>query len=291
MEGKTCVLCGAGRFRTVKRLESHAILRCLGCGLVFRDPTPTLGETKAFYREQYFSSDSELSHGYENYAELAAPIRKLSRRKLAYMARRLSPGRVLDVGAAYGLFLDEALRAGWRAEGVEISAHAAAVARRLTGAPVHEGPLEEVSLRSASFDAVTLWDVLEHAAEIKPFCGRVREVLKPGGYVFVTVPNVASSLAQLMGPRWFGYAKIEHVTYYSPATLRMALAQSGLDFLGWAPWPWACTVDYVARRMAIYSKTLATVARKAAQVFGLTRSEVYFHWIDLLAVARKPVSG
>jgi len=288
MEGQKCVLCGGKRFRTVKRMTSHVILRCMGCGLAFRDPKPTLEEAKAFYREHYFASASELTHGYEDYAALAAPTRKLARRKLAYMARRLEPGRLLDVGAAYGLFLDEALRAGWSAEGVEISRHAAAVARNLTGAPVHDGPLEETTLQGGSFDAVTLWDVLEHAVAIKPFCDRVRELLRPGGYVFVTVPNAASSLARLMGSTWFGYAKIEHVYYFSPGTLRLAFAQSGLDFLGWMPWPWACTVDYVARRMAIYSRRLAALARAAARFFDLSQEEVYFHWIDLLAVARKP---
>jgi len=287
VKAKPCVLCGNQHFRIVKHVVTHNILHCNSCGLVFRDPKPSLEEAKAFYREQYFTSSGELTHGYGDYASLAAPTRKLSRRKLNLMKKYVKGGKLLDVGAAFGLFLDEADRAGWQAHGVEISEYAAKVAQKLTPCPVHKGSLEEADIEPESFDVVTLWDVLEHASEIKPFCDRVYEILKPGGYVFVTVPNVASNLARFMGSQWFGYAKVEHIYYYNPSTLRRAFAQSGLELCSWRPWPWACTVDFVARRMAIYSRLLAAVAGEACRFLQISRGEVYFHWIDLLGGARK----
>ena len=283
-----CELCGSRRFGLVAPADGHVILRCLACGLIFRHPKPSLDEARQFYQEQYFSSSREVTHGYENYASLAAPIRKLSRRKLHIMRQYVEPGRLLDVGAAYGLFVDEARKAGWSAEGVEISSHACRVGRRLTGRPFHEGVFEQIPLEAGAYDAVTLWDVLEHAAHIRPFVDRVAEALRPGGCAFVTLPNVKGDSAQLMGPRWFGYAKVEHIFYYSPATLRRTFEQSGLKMLGWRSFPWACTVEFVARRVAYYSRPLARALLALCRVTGLSRSEVYFHWIDLLAVFRKP---
>jgi len=286
-----CDLCGGRRFRIVRPIGDRHIIRCRGCGLTHQSPRPSLGEATHFYRHDYFASDNAVAHGYEDYAALARPTRRLARRKLLRMRRCLEPGKLLDVGAAYGLFLDEARKAGWNAEGVEISAAAARVARRLTGLPVAEGPLERARFAPESFDAITLWDVLEHATEVRSFLGRVRELLRPGGWLFITVPNVASRLAQLMGAQWFGYAKVEHVYYFSPVTLRRAVELAGLRFQGWTPWPWACTVDYVARRLAIYNRTAARVARALARAAGLADAEFFFHWIDILAVATRPADG
>jgi 2-polyprenyl-3-methyl-5-hydroxy-6-metoxy-1,4-benzoquinol methylase len=269
-------------------VDQRRIVRCLGCGLYFQHPRPTLREAEEFYRGHYFQSESEIFHGYEDYSALAKPIRKLARRKLFFMGRTLAPADLLDVGAAYGLFLDEARKAGWRPEGVEISPEAAAVARRLTGLPVHVGALESLPLEPGRFDAVTCWDVIEHATDVKVFLRAVRSVMKPGGWLFITVPNAASGLAQLMGSRWFGFAKLEHIYYFSPGTLKRALETVGLRFLSWRPWPWACTVDYVARRLGYYSPLCARTARAVAAWMGIRDSQVDFPWIDILVVARRP---
>ena len=72
------------------------------------------------------------------------------------------PGRVLDVGCGRGFLLDAFRRRGWTVEGTEMSAASSAHAREVLGIPVHVGPLESLDLPAESFDAVTLWHVLEH---------------------------------------------------------------------------------------------------------------------------------
>jgi len=288
MSRDRCEICGGKRFRGIKLAGEKRIVRCLGCGLVFQHPRPTMAEAETFYRAHYFASTNEVSHGYEDYAALAHSIRRLSRRKLRFMEHYVKPGTLLDVGAAYGLFLDEAKKADWRSQGVEISPEAAKVAHRLTGLPVHVGPLERTPIPPERFDAVTCWDVVEHATELHAFLGRVRDMMKRGGWFFATVPNVESPLAKWMGTAWFGYAKLEHVYYFSPRSLRRAVEMAGLEFVGWQPWPWACTVDYVARRLGYYSRFVAGAARAVASCLGIAESELDFPWIDIIVVARKP---
>ena len=85
-----------------------------------------------------------------------------SRASLVEKASGGRPGRVLDVGCGRGFLLDAFRRRGWTVEGTEMSAASSAHAREVLGIPVHVGPLESLDLPAESFDAATLWHVLEH---------------------------------------------------------------------------------------------------------------------------------
>jgi SAM-dependent methyltransferase len=74
------------------------------------------------------------------------------------------------------------------------------------------------------FDAITLFDLIEHVYEPRRFIEALAAQLRPGGQLLVATPNCRSLLARATGRRWVSYKIPEHVTYFSPRTLAHALA-------------------------------------------------------------------
>ena len=135
MDGeRPCDLCGGRSHERLYEVDGFPIVRCRTCGLVFVGRTPAPEELAALYNTSYWEDSDE--EGYDSYG--AAEARK--RHHFGVLLRELEslqrPGDLLEVGSAYGYFLDEARGRGWRVRGVEPSAHAAHHARDELGLSV-----------------------------------------------------------------------------------------------------------------------------------------------------------
>ena len=146
----------------------------------------------------------------------------------------VSPGRVLDIGCAFGFFLDVASENGWETYGVEISEYAARhIGDRHN---VSIGELSEAKFPDNSFDLITLWDVIEHVANPPELLAESHRILKEDGLLFVNLPNkddlflkVKSTLYRLMGGRAIRLRGhfTHHIYYFSPRTIERLLSQCG----------------------------------------------------------------
>ncbi len=151
------------------------------------------------------------------------------------LLEEITSGRdLLDVGAHCGFFLDVARQRGWNTTGVEPSEVTSALARERFGLDVRTGTLTTVVLPAAAFDVVTLVDVFEHIAEPRRLLAEAARALRPGGRLFVKVPNVrylAAKQRLLGGTRLVEevFDAKEHLAYYSPATLTQTLRTSGFE--------------------------------------------------------------
>lgn len=253
MESTRCPLCGGDDARAVVRTRdwSHGLpgeftyVRCRRCGLVYLNPRPT--DLAAYYPPDY----SEYR---------ATPIddepswwRRVNRRygmrkRTRLITDRLPPGRVLDVGCGAGVFLHEMKRLGWRAQGEDTSPDAVRAARGL-GLDVFEGELAEARFPEASFDAVTLWNVVEHLPDPLAQLREVARVTRTGGVVVMTTPNVQSAEARIFGGRWAMWEAPRHLQLFSPSTVSQALAAAGfvdaqVSFTLGAWWGFATSLQY-----------------------------------------------
>jgi len=147
------------------------------------------------------------------------------------------PGSVLDVGCAAGYFLDEMRRRGWTTSGVELSADSAAVARDRFHLDVVVGTVDDVDLSSrpggAGFDAVCMWDVLEHVPDPVHVLRSARGRLARGGSLWISTPNIGGLFpkASLRVAGWVGrWPHPEppfHLFQFSVESLRGVLARAG----------------------------------------------------------------
>jgi 2-polyprenyl-3-methyl-5-hydroxy-6-metoxy-1,4-benzoquinol methylase len=245
-----CALCWRADGTSMFRVDGSLMVRCDRCGLVREALRPAA--TDSVYDAEYYSTESAKG-GYANYV-LDAEINRITfTERLHAIERRLGrKGRLLDVGCALGDFIEVARELGWDAEGIEISAYAAAQARA-RGLRVPTGTLEDVVLPERAYDVVTLYDVIEHLTDPVRTLQRVRGLLRPDGVVHVVTPNVGGLQARLLGPRWYHYKPGEHIYLFSPTTAREAIERAGLGWIGWSRSGSYVTLTYVFSRLRYYA--------------------------------------
>jgi 2-polyprenyl-3-methyl-5-hydroxy-6-metoxy-1,4-benzoquinol methylase len=137
-------------------------------------------------------------------------------------------GHVLDVGCGNGEMLDQYRALGWRTTGVEPGLDSAELARS-KGHSVITGLVEDAGLPAESFDAITLWDALEHIPNPAVVMRELFRLLVPGGRIYIHVPNYGSPYARCWQDRWFMFTAPLHYFHYSATTLSSLLARTGFS--------------------------------------------------------------
>jgi SAM-dependent methyltransferase len=200
---------------------------------------PSPGELDEIYGPEYFTHRAgHPVDGYADYLRDAEWHRTTARRRLALLERLAwSRGRLLDVGAAAGFFVDEANRAGWDAEGVDVAAHVVEWGRRELGVPLAVGGLGDVE-GAGTFAAVTMWDYIEHSLDPRGELARANELLAPGGLVALSTGDRDSLAARISRSRWHLLTPRHHNFFFSTATLTILLERSGFD-VAWRGHPGA----------------------------------------------------
>jgi len=188
----------------------------------------------------------------------------------------MEPGRLLDVGCGTGRELIALQAAGWRVTGVEISPYAAAVVRARLGCEVVVGHFDEAHLEGRQFDAVRLSHVLEHLPSPRRSLEKIRGLLRPGGLLWIEVPNAASLERHLFRGHWFQWNQPGHLYHFTPETLVRLLGE-----VGFRPRRVKCdarkaffaesVADLLQRRLGVprrAGKTLAVLARPLVYLLG-----------------------
>jgi len=143
--------------------------------------------------------------------------------------------KMLDVGCGSGTFLSDARDAGWTMSGMEINPEFPAFCRKELGIEdVKVGLVSDPPFPEASFDAVTMLDVLEHMYDPVLSVTQCARLLKPGGLLVVKSPNGRMQLRKELVKKILGrsdgcVANIGHLNQFSPKTLVLAFRKGGLE--------------------------------------------------------------
>jgi 2-polyprenyl-3-methyl-5-hydroxy-6-metoxy-1,4-benzoquinol methylase len=214
-------LCGdEAKFQFTKLDDRY--FRC-GCGFVFISPRPSEQELRQVYLKQgdeYWTTDRMVNFAF-------SPTK--SRREIKFVKRFVSGGTLLDIGCSTGSFVKAAREAGFDAEGVDISAPAVRLGQKL-GLPLHVLDILDEEL-GRTYDVVTMWATVEHLSDPRRHLNRARKMLKPGGLLFVSVPNYAG-ISQRLLSKWDRYVGNGHLNYFVPRVLRQAMESEDLLFKG-----------------------------------------------------------
>jgi len=233
LERVACALCGADDTRLRHHKFNLDVVQCNRCRLVYTNPRLAKSELFTRYSENYFWDEymRGLEIGRDGHVDLDRFA--VHHRPLLHFFDMYHPppGRLVEVGAAAGLFMKSAERAGWDVHGVEPLPAAAAFARERLGLDVVRGTLEDASFEDASFDAAVMFETIEHLQDPIGVLRGIRRLLRQRGLLVMTTPNWEAFSRHALGPQWAIISPAEHLYYFSEATLTAALKQAGFSWI------------------------------------------------------------
>lgn len=245
LEESACGLCGEAQWTLVTRQrvfgEDFQIVRCNSCHLIRTNPRPSAAWKRSFYDPRCNGYAESLGR---DYVYAPDPGRLIGyRRIVSFLKANSLPGaKLLDVGCAAGLFVQEANRGGFDSEGCDYSDNAVRQAHAATGIRAFVSAAEKVEVPEDQYDVVTLLQVFEHLPHPMPVLAELRRILKPGGMLVLETVNysphywiekhfkflipVYGSLTKRPCLPWLPF---DHLYHWSPPTMLRALRDSGFN--------------------------------------------------------------
>lgn len=235
-----------------------ALYRCNSCRSAYLDPRPTPDSIGLAY-QNYFTHEvavqpqfsNTLPRGYLNagirndylkarfgvtfyprlpmgrLASYLMPYQRLAwDQRLRHLALPRKGAKLLDIGCGNGDFVRSASFIGWDAMGVDPDPGAVTAARKI-GLPVLQGGFPHTGLPDEQFDAVTLSHVIEHVHEPIVALREVHRILKRGGKIWISTPNLDSDGHCLFNRHWRGLEPPRHVILFNASSLRLACEHGG----------------------------------------------------------------
>lgn len=290
MRGHSCDICGGSGRRWTQRQERE-LLRCSGCGSAWvpQGVLNTAGGVSIYEDEEEALFEEHADYYYDASARDAAAA------KMAWVTR-FSPrgGRLLDVGANAGLFVAEA-KHRFDAAGIEPSAAAVRMAKESRQSSVQVGSIyDAVDEFNGRFDAITMFDVIEHLEDPRRALDRCRQFLAPDGRLFLITPDSGSFIARMMGANWHYLNLDQHVSVFNAGNLSRLLADTGFTTISQRTFGRRYRFSYIERHLGSLGQhsallRLAHIASLPLRLFPDRRVAINLHDVVGLVAERRPV--
>jgi 2-polyprenyl-3-methyl-5-hydroxy-6-metoxy-1,4-benzoquinol methylase len=207
--------------------ENFVIWQCRNCSLRFTQDVPDEGSIGSYYQSADYISHSNTNKGLLN--KLYQRVRKITLGQKAdfIISKTSQQGNLLDVGAGIGAFADTMKKRGWKITGLEPDEGARSQARQLFHLDLQTPDILN-QLPRKSFDAITLWHVMEHVHSLHNYIETMKELLSNGGKIFIAVPNYTSLDSDIYKTWWAAYDVPRHLYHFSPKSVSKLVEQHGL---------------------------------------------------------------
>jgi len=230
--------------------QFYPFVKCSSCGLVYINLRPSDEELKNLY-DEYYSAMKRPLRGIEGnlikFFNRIRIYRIFGFKKLCFFSRGTyhaytfltscqnlygeKSRKILDIGCGDGSFLVHLKEKGWDVFGVETSRNAVLSARERNRLDIFCGDLKDANFPSGFFDVLTMWHVLEHIPYPIQLLAEVKRVMKNGGLLFISVPDIESIQAKVCKGKWFHMDPPRHLYQYSPGTLNAILERGGFKIM------------------------------------------------------------
>ena len=208
--------------------EEFPIWVCGFCNLRFTQNIPDSSSIGKYYKSEQYISHTNTSKGIVN--RLYHLVRKRTLKlKLELISKTVgkSTGQLLDIGAGTGAFASFMQQHGWQATGLEPDQAVRETAYSIN--KINLLPSDQLfHLPPETFDAITLWHVLEHVHQLHEYLDQIKRLLKPTGKIFIAVPNYTSADAESYKEHWAAYDVPRHLYHFSPRSMQVILEKHQL---------------------------------------------------------------
>ncbi|MFH0957559.1 MAG: class I SAM-dependent methyltransferase [Pseudomonadota bacterium] len=212
-----CDLCGSKESSVVFEKEGFRHVRCKKCGLVYVNP-----RLKGHLDFQRISGTGSMGEDRISSAQMSRICRELA---IFGNYRRLN--KILEIGAGRGWFLSVAMDLGWKTWAVEINRDAIANLVQKGIKNIIVSSAENFEAGKETFDAIRVWDVIEHLESPLQCLHRVYDCLRPGGLLRLSTTNFNSLSRFVNGPEWVYLNGSDHIILFDPVTITKLLKAAG----------------------------------------------------------------
>lgn len=238
-----CANCSSNKFTIVledipswEHDDVFRVVKCTACGLIFVHPRPPMNKIGSYYPvESYWGRDIRDK---ETIANLIIQRERSFGVIYRTVLEHKQKGRILDIGAGTGIFLSKFKELGWHVDGVEFSKEAGDFSRSVFGVDLKVGDFLDHTYKANTFEVVTLNMSLEHLYEPTKTLHEVHKIMKKGGLLVITVPNIDSVGFAIFRGNWRALDPPRHLYHFTENTLKAVVTNAGFTVTGVNHWYW-----------------------------------------------------
>lgn len=219
---RSCPNCAFNQTQHEMEKDHLHLVRCKRCNLVFVNPIfDEVHYHQIYSSETYQEIVRDLGEASHEYRMSRFGVERVSIMR-RYLSSEIPSPTYLDVGCSTGFVVEAAAKVGWRATGVDLNPSAVEFGKR-RGLDLSLCSLFEAGFESEYFNVISLFEVLEHLPDPKKILEHTLSLLKPGGIIFIYVPNYDSASRILLGKDAHFLWPTHHLTYYTIETISYLL--------------------------------------------------------------------
>lgn len=251
-EGSRCPRCGGEGKQLYAKLGDRSVPYspekwsiwscCTGnqCGAAWVRPAPSPTELTRSYQTYYTHGITHIEHHTPRHRFIIKILLSACKRLLnllnfgkkreKFYLHGLgdgATGRLLEVGCGSGDRLVSLRSRGWEVEGQEVDPLAVQFCKEKQNLEVHYGRLEDLKLGAGAYDAILMSHVLEHVEDPVPLLRESLRLLKPGGRLLLTTPNIKGFGHLIYRKHWLALDPPRHLLIYTPTALKKILYEAG----------------------------------------------------------------
>lgn len=276
-----CLVCG-GKYE-LSRIKG--LIKCDACGFLTTDMDLSAMEIKKLYSADYFHGEE-----YADYLSDKKIIQKNFIKRIKRIGRVLTDMNeksLLEVGCAYGFFLETAKGFFKDTEGIDISDDAVQYARDQLGQNAHAGDFALFE-SYRKYDVICMWDTIEHLQNPDLYIEQAGKLLKKGGHICITTGDVGSLNARVRGKKWRQIHPPTHLHYFSKNTLSLLLRKKGFRVVD---------ISYPANTLSVNTimyilfclKTNHQKLYRLCQKLGLTKLNINVNLHDFMFIIAEKI--
>lgn len=279
-------MCGQHTTKTIFIKQEFSIVQCENCRFVYVNPRIANHQLSQIYKHNYFNNRDYGYSGYEQEKRLR--VRNFEKWLGLSTKFMIEKGTVhaLDVGCAAGYCLEVMKAKGWDAEGIELDEEMLTALH--DKAFVASGTLLENFKSDHKFSIITLFDVVEHIADLEKAFEKLHDLVTDDGIITIVTPNHGSLHRKLAGKKWFQYKPVEHIQYFTKESLTSLSERHNLKIIYSAGCGQFADSDFLINRLENYQfKLPAKILKSFFKLFKIRNRFFYIDTGSLFVILKK----
>lgn len=276
-----CIICNSTKHKPLYT----GVVECLSCHYIYADLTLSQEEFEQLYREGYFKGEEYSDYvSDKNIAQI-----NFSKRldTLLPFVKKPNESRLLEVGCAYGFFLEVASSKFKEVVGVDVTDEGIKYANEVLHQKAFKVDLEKWNFENKKIDVACMWDTIEHLRRPDIYIQKLSENMNSNGVIAITTGDIGSVVAKFRKNKWRLIHPPTHAHYFSKESITQLLSKYGFEVLHFEHCGQYRRIDLIAYNILVLRWKIPSVYNILKKT-GLTSLKVYFNLFDIMyVIARK----